>query len=566
MRLTALAFAAYLLFHPLLSAAVPLFKRAAPTVTTTYGTWTGNAGTVESWKGIPFASPPTGDLRFASPVKDTVNHGTYDATSFGKSCPQMNFANGVLPGFWNDIAQDVLDLITSLPFFSAIAGTDAAEDCLTLNIWRLSGTTEGDDLPVMVYIFGGAFLIGSTTMYDATSLVSRSIKINQPTVLVSMNYRLNSFGFLPGAEAAADPTVAPNAGLEDQRLALEWVQENIGKFGGDPNKVTIFGESAGGISAAFQMLAYDGDITSSTTGNPLFRAAILQSGSPIPVGPPSYGQDSFDTLASAGGCGSASDKIACLRALSYDAMVDATNRLPNILSYNSVSLPFLPRTDGTFLTAASQELTAGGKYAKVPVINGDMADEGTILALGTLNITTEAQLKDWLQEIWFPRATSEQIDGLLDLYPADITQGSPYDTGLLYAVTPQFKRINAIIGDLVFQAERRSFVEYTQATQPTWSYLSRAFRATPFVGSFHGADLLAVFGIDQFAPSEEMQTRWIAFANNLDPNVAGWPYWPQYGTNATLLQFTDLTSSLITDNYRTEQLKYIWSNAEAFAQ
>ncbi|GAA6043733.1 hypothetical protein JCM8097_000499 [Rhodosporidiobolus ruineniae] len=548
-----------------LGVAIPIEKRAAPSVTTTYGTWTGGtSSSVEYFRGIPYGQAPTGSLRFAAPVKDTQSYGTHDATAYGKVCPQMNFANGVFPGFFNDLAQDIVDLVTSLPIFTDLAASDASEDCLNLNVFRPSGTTSADKLPVMVWIFGGAFLIGSASMpmYDPTNLISRSIQLNQPTIVVSMNYRLNSFGFLPGQEAADDSTVAPNAGLMDQRLALEWVQENIAAFGGDPTKVTIFGESAGAISVAFQLMAFDGNIKSSSSGGDLFRAAIMESGSPIPVGPPSYGQDSFDTLASAAGCSSASDKIACLRALSYEDMLDATNALPNILSYQSVALPFLPRTDGVFLTDIAQNLAPAGKYAKVPVIGGDQYDEGTILALGTLNITTEAQLKSWLQDVWFPRATSEQLDQGSSPFSRESLVSSPFDTGSLYAITPQNKRINALVGDLVFQAPRRAFMGYTNSTQNTWSYVSRAWRATPFLGSFHLTDVLAVFGVDQLAPSEEMQIRWLNFASNLDPNVGGWPYWPQYGSNATLLQFTDSKSSVVADTFRAEGMEYIWSLAD----
>lgn len=134
------------------------------------------------------------------------------------------------------------------------------------------------------------------------------------------------------------------------------------------------------------------------------------------------------------------------------ADVACADALPNILSVRSVSLPFLPRMDGDFIPALPQELTRSGRYAKVPIVNGDQYDEGTILTLGALNITTDAQVKTWLKTNWFPRASDAQIDGLMAQYPSDPRQGSPFDTGLLYAVTPQSKRINALVGDLVFQA------------------------------------------------------------------------------------------------------------------
>lgn len=144
--------------------------------------------------------------------------------------------------------------------------------------------------------------------------------------------------------------------------------------------------------------------------------------------------------------------MLCSTGHSCDADAACTDALPNILSVRSVSLPFLPRMDGDFIPALPQELTRSGRYARVPIVNGDQYDEGTILALGTLNITTDAQVKTWLKTNWFPRASDTQIDGLMAQYPSDPRQGSPFDTGLLYAVTPQSKRINALVGDLVFQA------------------------------------------------------------------------------------------------------------------
>lgn len=165
-------------------------------------------------------------------------------------------------------------------------------------------------------------------------------------------------------------------GLQDQRLALEWVADNIAAFGGDPSKVTIFGESSGAISTSFQVLAFDGDNT--YKGKPLFYAAIMESGNPTPVqGADSVsGQRSYDIIAHATNCYGNSTPIACLRDVPFDQMLAATNLLPNIFSYRSVALPFLPRTDGVFLTDSGQNLLKSGKYAKVAMISGDQYDEG----------------------------------------------------------------------------------------------------------------------------------------------------------------------------------------------
>ncbi|ORY58343.1 cholinesterase [Leucosporidium creatinivorum] len=487
-----------------LASASPLRTRAGPSVTSDGSTYVGvSSNGIDSFKGIPFAQPPVGNLRFAPPVALTSSLGTVDASNYGYSCPQMNLANGVSQTGSGKI-------LLTLFLYSA------AEDCLTINVQRPAGVSATAKLPVMYWIFGGAFLLGGTTMYDGSALVARSVALGQPIVFVSVNYRLNSFGFLPGKEVAADSSASVNAGLLDQRLGLEWVQKNIANFGGDPDKVTIFGESAGAISIAFHLIAKDGDITSSTTGRPLFRAAIMESGAPIPVEGAARGQKSYDIIAKATGCYGSSAPIACLRAVPYAKLLAATNLLPNIASYNSVSLPFLPRTDGIFLRSMTQNAMPAGKFAKVPIISGNQYDEGTILALGTLNITTEAQLNTWLQTVWFPNTTAAQRTQILKNYPADVTQGSPFDTGLLNVITPQNKRINAIVGDVVFQVCRRFFLEYTYPAMPSWSYVSRALVALPLVGSFHGSDILNVFGLSPLNPTTEMQTRWIAFANTMN--------------------------------------------------
>jgi triacylglycerol lipase len=137
--------------------------------------------------------------------------------------------------------------------------TDAGEDCLTVSIRRPTGTEAGANLPVLVWIFGGGFELGSTSMYDGTGLVSASMNLGMPIIFVAINYRVGGFGFMPGSEILKDGSA--NLGLLDQRLALEWIADNIKAFGGDPTKVTIWGESAGSISVFDQMALYDGDNT-----------------------------------------------------------------------------------------------------------------------------------------------------------------------------------------------------------------------------------------------------------------------------------------------------------------
>lgn len=209
-------------------------------------------------------------------------------------------------------------------------------------------------------------------MYDAGPLLTASIMAGKPYVFVAVNYRVGGFGFMPGKEILKDG--ASNLGLLDQRMGLEWVADNIDAFGGDPDKVTIWGESAGAISVLDQMALYDGNNV--YKGKPLFRGAIMNSGSITPTDPVDCpkGQVVYDAVVKKAGCAAAADTLACLRALPYQQFLDATNSVPAILSYNSVALSYLPRPDGKVLTLSPDVLVKQGKYAAVPMLIGDQED------------------------------------------------------------------------------------------------------------------------------------------------------------------------------------------------
>lgn len=260
------------------AAAAPLAQRAVPTVLapSPQATISGlNLAGVESFRGIPFAQPPVGQLRLKPPQPITSPLGNIDGTTLlPRACPQFFFS--VSDSGW---PQSVAGTLLNLPIFQKI--TNAGEDCLTLNIQRPAGTKEGDKLPVLFWMFGGGFQLGSTQMYEATGLITESVAQGKPVILVAVNYRLGAFGWLPGKEILADGS--SNLGLLDQRLAMKWVADNIAAFGGDPDKVTIWGESAGALSVMDHMMLFNGDHT--YKGKPLFRAGIMDSGSVIPADP-----------------------------------------------------------------------------------------------------------------------------------------------------------------------------------------------------------------------------------------------------------------------------------------
>jgi carboxylesterase type B len=184
---------------------------------------------VESFKGIPYAQSPIGDLRLRPPQPLASSFGTFESQLLPAACPQFwsELEGGSLP-------EDVVGLVTNTVLFKKV--TLQSEDCLTLNIQRPAGTSASAKLPVVVWIFGGAFSIGAAHLYDGTRVIKQSVDLRQPIIFLSINYRLGGFGFLPGKEIAA--AGISNLGLRDQRLALEWIQENIAHFGGDPEKVS----------------------------------------------------------------------------------------------------------------------------------------------------------------------------------------------------------------------------------------------------------------------------------------------------------------------------------------
>lgn len=536
-------------------------RLAHPKVELDYGSFIGK---VQHWEGlerfygIPFAEPPVGELRFANPIKPRSKYYDRDCTNYAPACPQQTYGGNTS----TEPYKGWLNGQTLNPLAHLRALGPGQEDCLTLDITRPIGATNSSNLPVMFFIFPGGFNSGGSRQLSPKSIVKKSVALGMPVIHVAANHRVNAFGFLGGREVGR--AGVGNLGLKDQRLALEWTQSYISQFGGDPGKVTIYGESSGAISVSHQLLAYHGQ------HHNLFRAAICQSGTALPALKLSEGagQETFDYIVQYVGCADSNDKLACLREAPFQKLFDSLKHFPGTFSFGAFPLTFAPTIDGEFVTESVQDSLESGKFAKVPLISGDMLDEGTVLALATLPLRSEEDLRKFISTR-LARPTQELITKILELWPSNPRLGSPYNAAEKYALTPVYKQYSSILGDFGFQAPRRLFLRRVSSSIPTWSYLDQAAKDVPILGAFHGSDLPALFGLLPGARKEEYQTRWISFANNLDPNHPGLTRWPNYydpprsggdGIDSRLGKLLVFESSgatgTIPDDYRSQAIDF----------
>ncbi|KAH9008696.1 carotenoid ester lipase precursor [Lactarius deliciosus] len=504
-------------------------------------------GVTDQFLGIPFALPPTNERRLRQPVPPPPYQGLYNVQEFGKSCPQQRLD---LPK-WPDsqLTKDIDGVVNVL----SEGLTPADEDCLTINVVKPSSATPNSKLPVIFWIFGGVFEIGGPSAYDGGSFVARSIDLGQPVIYVGVNYRLSAFGFLPGKEVRAEKV--GNLGLQDQRLGMKWVQTYISKFGGDPSKVTIWGESAGAISVALHMLTNDGN------NEGLFRGAIMQSGGPIPVGDTENGQRYYDFMVEKTGCSNSADTLDCLRKVPYTTFKKAMDDSPNFFAYQGLALAWLPRIDGVFLTVPPPYSVLRGNVANLPMITGNCDDEGSLFSISTTNISTTAELKDYVKQYMVPGARDSLVDILLNYYPDDQRAGCPFDTGLKNALSPQFKRTAALQGDFMFHGPRRFFLKNRADKQKSWGFIHKRGKDLPYLGAAHGTDLLNSFAMGPAL--SELRDYFIRFTNNLDPNGKNglgvpWPLWDPNKPKAVIFQDDVLFPVVIgDDNYRTDALNFV---------
>ncbi|KAI0657931.1 carotenoid ester lipase precursor [Cubamyces menziesii] len=524
-------------------------------------------GGMTQFLGIPFAQPPVGKFRLQLPQPLEPYTGVINATTYGYQCMQPEIVPPTIPAYLPPAVHEFFGSISS-------PAVPQNEDCLTVNVILPAGTNPNAKLPVAAWIYGGGYATGSNAAMPGEAVVSRSMALGQPVVYVSMNYRVGAFGFLGGREVME--AGIGNLGLQDQRAALRWIQEYISNFGGDPTKVTIWGESAGSQSVAFHMVTNGGD------NEGLFRAAWMESGTVQPAADITSLQPTFDAIASAVGCTLGSARVLdCLRAAPADAIKTAMDEQSAVFGYTGLSVPWSPRVDGVFFKHDSARLLLYGQVADVPVVVGDCEDEGTLFSIPSLNITTDAELAQFLKTNFLAHAPPWALARVLELYPADPAAGSPFGTGAAYNFTREYKRLAAFQGDLVFQGMRRFFLAQRAlwSKQPAWSFMFAKNKITG-LGAPHSSDLADVYG------GGELTDFLVRFVDTLDPNPSPRPhpdpdsssqsnsssgsapagdgtiYWPEYTPwSKQMLLLSDeeggAPQQLMADTFREEAIGYL---------
>ncbi|EUC59274.1 carboxyesterase-postia placenta Mad-698-R-like protein [Rhizoctonia solani AG-3 Rhs1AP] len=495
-----------------------------PVVDLGYAAYVGNStspggqpnSTVTFYGGIPYVQPPLGSLRFRAP-KDldeayNPNRTMVDARSWGPTCVQQPAKEGV-----------------------------GVEDCLNLNIWKPTSAKAGAKLPVVAYIHGGGFFFGSSPQFPMYDWVAQ----DQNVVAVSMNYRLHLFGFLDGTAVRADGT--PNAGLLDQRAALLWIKRHISKFGGDPENVTIAGESAGGASVVLQATAWAGK-------SPVpFKRAIAQSIGLYPLPLDSEIEGIFNNVTTAAGCpSSGSEAMECLRAAPLSTLIK---------SINNVRTNFLaPTIDGPngFLPDLPSRLIAQGKFRRgIDLVAGHMTNDGRNFAGNPKNVKTDADIVTAILNR-YRHMTNATLEKVLKLYPTANASGSPF--------VDNYDRAWTIMQDTIFGCMDQHWANATRALGRKSVYAFRfnvpnpvTLAVNPWQGVMHASDVyhlfngatgttpsFAPFNITQAPVAQEIMQYWTSFARSSDPSKfkrSYSPIWPSYTGNRRIVMSEDVGGS-----------------------
>ncbi|KAI9839327.1 MAG: hypothetical protein M1838_004391 [Thelocarpon superellum] len=544
-----------------------------PILTTSSGRWRANLALqrdIYTFKNIRFGQPPVGDLRWEAPKAPDYDSAVSDG-SYGPICHQtpVKGLNLVGPGAGSAIGAAANQFLGGIPIPIFTGGS---EDCLFLDVYvpaKALQDPQNSKLPVVVWFYGGAYVFGSKDalepipgFYDGSGLLRQS---KEEMIFVAGNYRLGAFGFLAGQ--TMEEGGLPNAGLHDQRMVLQWVQDNIHLLGGDPTQVSAWGESAGASSIMHHLVQMGG------TQDPLFQRAFVQS--------PAYEvffdrrgslEETFDAFAAKANC--AGQGLACLRAAAEDTLTTANTEL-NADSFDG-GFAVGPAPDGKFIRQCPTLELATGNYWKglESIVISHVSDEAEIFVDG--HITNSQQFDEYINDA-FPNYTAPSgLNAIIEQrYPAS-----------RYASTDD--RTKALVRDVSFTCNTRYLAN---------AYSGRAWNMQYSVGlldqALHASDLLPLFYdiyltnptdfgsqvayplVPGFGPlAAAYQSYLTSHAIYGDPNAArgGWGDvatidWPEATTSSdqlgNVLNVGNLGFSLINDDQNTNQTCRFW--LEAFA-
>jgi len=446
---------------------------------------------ISEFKGIPFAAPPIGALRWKAPQPVKPWSGVRQSTAFGPACLQEpTLANRMAPG------------------------VPLSEDCLYLDVWT-SAKTSHERLPVIAWIYGGGFTGGMTSapLYDGAHFASKGV------VFVSISYRVGALGFLASPALSRESGHGSgNYGLLDQIAGLKWIQRNIAKFGGDPSKVTLLGHSAGGFSVSI--------LAGSPRAKGLFRGVISESGANfMPPEDASWAGGSIPTLRMAEAAGQkwleglGATTLAEARALPGAKIVAAQR--------GRGAARFWPPVDGYVITGDQYTLWSGGGFNDTPILVGDVSDESAGFRVRKIEPTAfESDVRG---------GYGKEADAILAVYP--------------HATEAQATRAaTQLRSDTTFDWGQYTWarLQSTNGKHGAYVYYFDRPSARDPNGSTHGQEVGYVFGNlgvggrpapteADLAISEEMQGYWVNFAKQGDPNGPGLPHWPAFTPTAPLV-------------------------------
>lgn len=442
-------------------------------------------GSVHIFKGIPYAAPPVGDLRWKAPQPVQAWQGVLKATEFGARCMQGR------------IFQDMV-----------FRDSGPSENCLYLNVWTPASNATAA-LPVMVWIYGGGFQAGAASepRQDGEQLAKKGV------VVVSMNYRLGIFGFFAHPELTKESgrNASGDYGLLDQTAALQWVHANIAAFGGNPANVTIFGESAGSMSVNAQV--------TSPLANGLFKQAIGESGGDFGFSEPLHTRSEAEQTGLQFAHETGAANLQALRAIPAQQLLDASMN-------NRGAFRFWPNIDGYFFPESPLAIYQAGKENHVAVLAGWNTDEMNAAAFFGKDAHTKENYAAKLRHIFGPKANEA-----LQLFPANTPEQMTHSAGQL--ASAQFIAYSTWKWlQLQTQTGGANVYRYHFEEAPPVE------GGGPTHGAYHSADIEYVFETLDWKKlpwtetdrkvSDQMSSYWTNFAKTGDPNGAGLPHWPRY--------------------------------------